>query len=78
MAEFFTDRALRTADSLQIGLNIGPKALHPPGRMAVAQASARHLYWRMGNKVKSNPQGARRNFFEFRSKLFTALDKICP
>ena len=33
-AEFFIDRAHRIADSLQIGLNIGPKALHLPGRVA--------------------------------------------
>ena len=28
VAEFFIDRARRIADSLQLGLNIGPKALH--------------------------------------------------
>ena len=32
IAEFFVDRARRIADSLQIGLGIGPKALHLPGR----------------------------------------------
>lgn len=31
IAGFFIDRAHRIADSLQIGLNIGPKALHLPG-----------------------------------------------
>jgi hemoglobin len=35
-AEFFIDRSQRIADSLQIGLNIGPKAL----RFAVRSASA--------------------------------------
>ena len=34
VAAFFIDRALRIADSLQIGLGIGPKALHLPGRAA--------------------------------------------
>ncbi len=34
VAEFFIDRARRVADSLQIGLNIGPKALRLPGRAA--------------------------------------------
>ncbi|MCB8821481.1 group III truncated hemoglobin [Microvirga rosea] len=34
IAEFFLDRAQRIADSLQIGLNIGPKALHLPSRPA--------------------------------------------
>lgn len=33
-ATFFIDRAQRIADSLQIGLNIGSKALHLPGRAA--------------------------------------------
>lgn len=32
----FIDRAHRIADSLQIGLNIGPKALNLPSRSAVA------------------------------------------
>jgi hemoglobin len=31
-AEFFIDRAHRIADSLQIGISIGPKALHLPSR----------------------------------------------
>jgi len=35
VAEFFIDRAQRIADSLQMGLNIGPKALHLPCRTAV-------------------------------------------
>ena len=34
IADFFVDRARRIADSLQIGLGIGPKALHLPGRAA--------------------------------------------
>jgi hemoglobin len=34
VATFFVDRAHRIADSLQIGLNIGPKALHLPARTA--------------------------------------------
>lgn len=34
VAEFLIDRARRIADSLQIGLNIGPKALHLPSRAA--------------------------------------------
>jgi hemoglobin len=34
IAEFFIDRARRIADSLQIGLNIGPKALILPSRDA--------------------------------------------
>ncbi len=38
VAEFFIDRARRIADSLQIGLNIGPKALHLPGRAATSAA----------------------------------------
>jgi hemoglobin len=33
-AAFFVDRARRIADSLQIGLNIGPNALHFPARPA--------------------------------------------
>jgi hemoglobin len=35
-AAFFIDRAHRIADSLQIGLNIGPKALRLPVRSASA------------------------------------------
>lgn len=31
VADFFIERARRIADSFQIGLNIGPKALHLPG-----------------------------------------------
>ena len=34
VAAFFVDRAHRIADSLQVGLNIGPKALHFPARPA--------------------------------------------
>lgn len=34
VAAFFVDRAHRIADSLQIGLNIGSKALHFPARPA--------------------------------------------
>jgi len=34
VADFFNDRAHRIADSLQIGLGIGPKALHLPSRAA--------------------------------------------
>jgi hemoglobin len=34
VADFFIDRAQRIADSLQIGLNIGPKALDLPSRVA--------------------------------------------
>jgi hemoglobin len=34
-AALFIGRARRVADSLQIGLNIGDKALHLPGRTAV-------------------------------------------
>ncbi|MFC1460487.1 hypothetical protein ACETIH_28010 [Microvirga arabica] len=35
VAELFIGRAHRIADSLQIGLNIGPKALHLPCRAAM-------------------------------------------
>jgi hemoglobin len=35
VAELFIDRAGRIADSLQIGLNIGPKALHLPRRLTM-------------------------------------------
>jgi hemoglobin len=35
VADFFLDRARRIADSLQIGLNIGPKALRLPAAAAV-------------------------------------------
>jgi hemoglobin len=34
VAAFFLDRARRIADSLQIGLGIGPKALHLPEKSA--------------------------------------------
>jgi hemoglobin len=37
IAEFFIDRAQRIADSLQIGLNIGPKALHLPSRATTGE-----------------------------------------
>lgn len=37
-AAFFIDRAQRIADSLQIGLNIGPKALDLPSRMGASSA----------------------------------------
>ncbi|KUL94243.1 hemoglobin [Bosea sp. WAO] len=39
-AALFIGRARRVADSLQIGLNIGDKALHLPGRAAVAVSVA--------------------------------------
>ncbi|MDB5595376.1 MAG: hemoglobin [Hyphomicrobiales bacterium] len=39
-AAFFVDRAHRIADSLQIGLNIGPDALHLPARKETSDASA--------------------------------------
>ncbi|WP_245479738.1 group III truncated hemoglobin [Hansschlegelia zhihuaiae] len=39
-AALFIDRAHRIADSLQIGLNIGPKALRLPPRATVAQSAA--------------------------------------
>jgi len=35
VAQFFIDRAHRIADSLQIGLGIGPKALRLPSRTAI-------------------------------------------
>ena len=35
-AKFFIERAHRIADSLQIGLNIGPKALHFPAPASAA------------------------------------------
>ncbi|NIX75905.1 group III truncated hemoglobin [Microvirga terricola] len=38
VALFFIDRAHRIADSLQIGLNIGPKALHLPSRATSGDA----------------------------------------
>lgn len=41
-AAFFIDRAHRIADSLQIGLNIGPKALRFPARAATASSLARN------------------------------------
>ena len=39
-ADFFLDRANRIADSLQIGLNIGPKALNLPGNAPKSQAAS--------------------------------------
>jgi len=39
-AAFFLDRANRIADSLQIGLNIGPKALNLPDRRSGARTAS--------------------------------------
>jgi len=50
IAEFFVDRARRIADSLQIGLGIGPKALNLPGR-----APAGRVAW-----PSDNPRAAAR------------------
>ena len=40
VADLFIDRAHRIADSLQIGLNIGPKALNLPGNAPKSQAAS--------------------------------------